>query len=436
MLCAASGASPAAFPSRCSSPTAGPGSPLHTGSHRCLCGVPSGFWPTQANKLLIVPLRNTCAEIHKPSPLSAKIEFFVSDKSTPFKKNDCSRSQLEGIAAHRPARFGFRTNLIQTPQCSACGYQSKLSVPAADAVRTCCWHAANSDLAPARNVRSSLSRHLLCKLYEVGTVELQSEFDFFSLCACLASHPRFIYTQTRTKANVKKRRQSWRPAGRVALPGPARLGAAAPHPRPRSAPAPPGTAHGRARTRRARGDPGEGGQHRSPSGKRRQRGGPRAARHGTAPAGRGEVAAKSRCGGRRTPRQPPRPPAVSPHPRLPAAAPWPAATWCRAAGGAAERAPSAALPARSAPRSARRSAHAPPTRGRRGGGRHARIRAAAAPRVADRSAGRGRRRQRAARARSCRGPPAVLPSRLRAAPRGNGRAGRCGPWGRSQEAMD
>lgn len=434
MLCAASGASPAAFPSRCSSPTAGPGSPLHTGSHRCLCGVPSGFWPTQANKLLIVPLHNTCAEIHKPSPLSAKIKFFVSDKSTPFKKNDCSRSQLERIAAHRPARLGFRTNLIQTPQCSACGYQSKLSVPAADAVRTCCWHAANSDLAPARNVRSSLSRHLLCKLYEVGTGELQSEFDFFSLCACLASHPHFIYTQTRTKANVKKRRQSWRPAGRVALPGPARLGAAAPHPRPRSAPAPPGTAHGRARTRRARGDPGEGGQHRSPSGKRRQRGGPRTARHGPGGLWRS-------CGEVPVRRQTDTPTAPSPARGL---AP-PAPTCSRSVAGChmvpgggrrcragAERGSAGPLRSALRPPLRPRSSHARPPRGR-------------APRADPRgSCAAGGGSVRAARASPAAGsaraelpgPPAVLPSRLRAAPRGNGRAGRCGPWGRSQEAMD
>lgn len=424
-------------PSRCSSPTAGSGSPLHTGSPLCLCGVPNSFRPAQGNKLLVVPLHNTCAEIHQPSLLSAKIKFLISEKNVPFTENDCSRSQLVGIAAHRPAQLGSRTNSKQTPVCT---YQSKLYVPFANAVKTCCRHTAKSDLALARNVRLSLSRHLLCKLYEVDIAELQSEFDFFSLCACFTSHPDFIYTVTHTKADVKKRRQSCRPAGRVALPGPARLGAAAPHPRPRSAPAPPGTAHGRAQTRRARGDPGGG---RSPCGNGRQRGGPRAARHGTArPRRAGKKLWRSPGAAAEGPEGRPASPAAHPRSRPPAPTCSRSVAGCHMMPGGGRRCRAGAErgsagPLRSAlrPPLRPRSSHAWPPRGR-------------APRAEPSSSGAAgggavRASPAAGSARGAPGAscgllrsPAVFPSRLRAAPRGNGRAGRCSPWGRAQEAID
>lgn len=231
-------------------------------------------------------------------------------KNVPFTENDCSRSQLVGIAAHRPAQLGSRTNSKQTPVCT---YQSKLYVPFADAVKTCCRHTAKSDLALARNVRLSLSRHLLCKLYEVDIAELQSEFDFFSLCACFTSHPDFIYTVTH-KSGRQEETAELPPgrAGRAARPRTSGGSGSAPSASLRSRP----TRHC-PRPRPNPPSPRRPGRGPKPLWERPAAGRPprSAARHGTAPAGREEVVAKSRCGGRGTrgtPCQPRRPPAVSP----------------------------------------------------------------------------------------------------------------------------
>lgn len=354
----------------------------------------------------------------------------------PFTENDCSRSQLVGIAAHRPAQLGSRTNSKQTPVCT---YQSKLYVPFADAVKTCCRHTAKSDLALARNVRLSLSRHLLCKLYEVDIAELQSEFDFFSLCACFTSHPDFIYTVTH-KSGRQEETAELPPgrAGRAARPRTSGGSGSAPSASLRSRP----TRH----CPRPRPNP--------PSPRRPGRG-PKPLWERPAAGRPPRSAARPRRAGKKLWQSPgaaaegpegrPASPAAHPRSRPPAPTCSRSVAGCHMMPGGGRRCRAGAErgsagPLRSAlrPPLRPRSSHAWPPRGR-------------APRAEPSSSGAaGGGAVRAVRASpaagSARGAPgascdllrslAVFPSRLRAAPRGNGRAGRCSPWGRAQEAID